>query len=108
MALTAMSDVKVGDKVEVSGFTGTVTAGSTASSCTRLTDAGGAVSYVYRTQLTFVLPYEDGVTYADASGARFTWIAATQRWRDSGGSFRSLAYPSRPLRQVTLGPELTD
>lgn len=108
MALTAMSNVKVGDKVEVAGFTGTVTDGSTASSCTRITDAAGKVSYVYRTQLYFALPYLDGETYADANGSRFTYVAATRQWRSTGGTFRSFEYPSRPLRQVTLGPELAD
>lgn len=108
MALKANSDVKPGDKVTVSAFKAVVTAGPSTSSCTRLTDDNGKVSYVYKTQLNRTLPYADGTVYADASGARFTWIATTQRWRDTGGTFRSFAYPTRPLREVTLGPALTD
>lgn len=109
MALKANSDVKAGDKVTVSAFTATVeTAIPGVSACTPVRDAAGKVSYVYRTQLTFALPYEDGVTYASPSGARFTYVAASQQWRSTGGTFRSFTYPSRPLRQVTLGPELTD
>jgi hypothetical protein len=112
MALTSNSDVKTGDKVTVSAFTGKVDlARGTRDGALPIVDDQGNVSYMFRTALTKVLPYTDGAVYLDSSGEsgiRYTFRSATQDWLSNAGNVRALGYPTRPLRQVILGSELND
>lgn len=109
VAINDISTITTGQKVEVNEFAATVVEVNSFDGTIKVKDANANVHYLSYTQLTKVLPFEDGAVYLDAYNDRYTWVAADRGWLNKAGNPRDFAYPVRPLRKYTLSAtELTD
>lgn len=108
-----MNELKPGDKVFMftADFPATVLGVGKIDFTVKVKDYNNVnTHYLAITRLLKAAPYTVDATYQDSDGDTYTFLTDTDvnAWKTSGGYFKNYDYPSRPLRLVTFGPELTD
>lgn len=132
MALNS-SQLRLGKRVRVAGFTAKVAEGGKydddgnvttetyrdLGSQVRVTDdAGRNTHYISLTALAVPVPYADGALYLSNAGTFAFYVAGPDgkpgKWRlrlsngEPGDTERNFDYPTRPLKLVSLGDALND
>lgn len=101
-----MTAFKIGQKVIVREFTGTVTnpAQEHDNACVEVKDDDGFNHYVFDNQVELLPPYEVGKMYASSNFDVFTFVKKADGkygWNNPDSGFVFVYnYPTRPMRPV--------
>lgn len=107
------SQLKVGMKVSVPAFEGTVTdlhAGEQEFyGCTEVRSSSGWTHFIFREEMSLVAPYKDGQAYMDKDGDRLIFrknghISGKAGWETGSGNIHAYDYATRPLKEEIGGP----
>lgn len=116
--VTSFGQLRPGDRVTVEAFTGEAVRnpyGYPLDGLVKLRDPETSNVHWFPAELltraTPPAPFKDGVQYTDAEGAIYTFSADMGgRWQvyPNADDYYNFSYPPRPMREVTVGAEISE